>query len=225
MSLTLIQKGRRTPQSVSEASQLDGPWYERDGSLVATPWELAMANAGKVFIATAGTITTPATFAAGSITVTTPDFDLALPVGSSVKVVLLEIAVTNEAYGTTAIFEGMASIGLGGVISNGTAVTPACTRLDGGTSACSAVYVGTATYMTSKVSEIFRFGQSKAAAVGTATDSTTWQQTTQRWSARDAGVYPILVAASAVARLNVFSCSQAGTGFIRVIWAELPLDQ
>lgn len=229
MSLTLVQKGRRAPQSVSSAAQLDGPWYERDGSLVLTPIELAWANAGYVFVGNAGSVTTPITFGAGNLLETEPDFDLALPVGSSVKVVLLEIQVQVEAFGSALLWEGGAAIGLGGVLGStgSTAVTPVNIRSDGGTSACSVVSnvdSAAATYMTSRIQEFWRFGQTTAITVATATDSTTWQETAQRWSARSSGNYPTLIATGAVARLNVWSASQAGTGFIRVTWAEIPID-
>jgi hypothetical protein len=78
--------------------------------------------------------------------------------------------------------------------------------------------------MTSKVQEFWRFGQTTAITVATATDSTTWQETAQRWSARASGHYPTLIATGAVARLNVFAACQASTGYIRVVWAEVPID-
>lgn len=232
MSLNLIQKGRKILQQVSEGVQLDGPWYNRNGATVMTPVEQAWAEAGRVFTVNAGTGTSPIPFGAGTIDTTEPDLDFEVPAGASFMVVPLEIHIQMEAFGTTAIFEGMASIGLGGVFgtTGGSAVTPVCLRTDrpNGASGCRAISNvdgSGATYMTSNVAEIFRFGIEAVATVGTGDDDSNRGGNAYLWAARDRGVYPVMVASGGlVCRLNVFACSQAGTGFIRFTYAELPLS-
>jgi hypothetical protein len=180
-----------------------------------------------VFVGNAGTATAPLTFGAGSIDTTEPDFDLLLPAGSAVMVVPLQILVHMETFGTDALFEGMASFGLGGAQGTDTDVTPICLRPDrpAGGSVCTigAAADAGATYMTQNVAEIFRFGIEKVATVGTGDDDSNRLGDTYLWTARGSGIYPHLVASSLAARLNVFASAQAGTGFIQVMWAELPL--
>lgn len=227
-ALDLRLKGRRDPQNVGNLTLLDGPWAQPDGSLVLTSPEQAYANAGRVFVVNAGTGTTPITFGAGTIDTTEPDLDLEVPLGAQVKVVLLEIHIQMEAFGSDALFEGMAAVGLGGVFgtTGGTAITPANARTDRPyNSVCRAignVDASAATYMTSNVFEIFRFGLEKVATVGTGDDDSNRLGNSYTWSARQSGVYPYLIANGAVARLNVFASGQAGTGFIRCVYAELP---
>lgn len=223
-------KGRRA----ADRTQADGtevyPWYTREGMAVTMPAFMAWAQEGRVFVGNAGSATAPITFGAGSIDTTEPDFDLLLPAGSAVMVVPLEIEVQMETFGTTAIFEGMAAYGLGGAQSStgATAVTPKCLRTDApaGGSVCT-VYSNVdagATYMTQGVAEFMRFGTELIATVQAGDDDSNRLGNTHRWSAMANGFAPILVASGLAARLNVFAAAQAGTGFIRVVWAELPIS-
>lgn len=220
-------KGYNTPSRAQSDGVDIAPWHGRDGSYVMTPVELAWARAGYVFVGNAGTATSPITFGAGNIDPTEPDFDLLVPAGSASIIVPLQILVHMETFGTSALFEGMASFGLGGAQGTQTSVTPRCLRPDqpAGGSICTvgcAADAG-ATYMTQNVCEIFRFGTEAVATVGTGDDDSNRLGNTHIWTARQSGIYPHLVASSLAARLNVFASAQAGTGFIQVVWAELPL--
>lgn len=226
---TLFAKvaGRRVPERAGSDGVQIAPWYTRDGSAVVTPLEFGWAAEGNVFVANAGSATTPITFGAGSIDTTEPDFDLLLPAGSQLAIVPLEIQINFETFGTDLLVEGMASIGLGGAQSStgATAVTPRALRLDKPKASVTTCYSNVdagATYMTQEVSEIFRFSIQKAATTGTGDDDSNRLGEIFTWRAREAGVYPIMTATALGARLNVFGGAQAGTGFIRVVFAEIP---
>lgn len=219
-------KGRQVAPRVSEGVETD-LWVKRDGSLVMTPIELAWAEEGRVFVANVGSATTPATFGAGSIDTTEPDFDLLVPAGASIMVVPLQILIHMEAFGTTALFEGMASYGLGGAQNStgATSLTGRNLRTDAPYASGCTLYGNSdagATYMTQNVGEIFRFGTEAIATVGIGDDDSNRVGNTYCWSARESGIYPHLVPSALAARLNVFAAAQAGTGFIQVMWAELP---
>lgn len=226
MSLTKVRGRERFDQPSNEMDPLHG----KLGEYIVKSWEEAMADAGRLFIVNAGTGTTPIAFGAGTIDTTEPDLDFELPVNAAVKVKPRWVLVHMEAYGTDAIFEGMVSIGLGGVFgtTGGTAITPVNARLDKpyGT-VCRAignVDGSGATYMTSNVLEINRWGFEKVATIGTGDDDSTRGPCTFIWSAKQSGICPVMVAtAGSVARLNVFSGSQAGTGFIQLGYTEEPL--
>lgn len=219
-------KGRTTPERVAAGSEVS-PFHWQDGSYVMVPPELAWAREGLVFVGNAGSATAPITFGAGSIDTTEPDFDLLLPANAGVAICPLEISVQMETFGTTAIFEGMASIGLGGAQSStgATAVTAKNLRTDAPRASLTTIYSNVdagATYMTGNVYEFWRFGTEVIATTATGDDDSNRLGNTHTWSARATGIYPWMVASSAV-RLNVFAAAQAGTGFITVKWAEIPL--
>jgi len=217
---------------VSEVSSVtrvssDGPYralrVTRDGAAVTQDWLLSAAVEGRVFVANAGTVTTPITWAAGTIVTTTPDFDLSVPAGT--LVIPVEIRVYMEAFGSSAQFETMAAAGTGGAQAGLTSITPKNLRADApNASVCTAGSDGTgATYMTGNVSEFWRDGQqfamTKTAASATVAAS---DPNLFIWRYSDSGVAPVLYSSSAASRLNVFAAGQAGTGFITVTWVELP---
>jgi hypothetical protein len=218
-------KGWLNPAFSGEGVERD-PWYQRDGSLVLTPWEEAYARAGRMFVGNLGSATSPATFGAGSIDTTEPDWDLALPSGSPIAVLPLWLDIEMEAFGTTAIFEGMMCTGMGGVQGTMTSVTPKNVRTDAPyASVCvvgGAADAG-ATFMTSNVAEYFRFGIQAAATIATGNDTSSRTGETYRWR-RGIGGFPVLIANGGIARWNAFAAAQASTGFISAGWLEVPKE-
>lgn len=196
----------------------------RTGIPYVTGWEQAMAMEGRMFQAEGGTITAPITFGAGVILETEADYMMTVPNGTVAIITSVEIAM--ETYGTTAIFEFMAAVGVGGVIGTSTAATPTNLRSDAPiASKCTVGVAGdtaSATYMTSNVSEFFRGCLSLAVTIGTADDDSVIQKEVYTWSASKTGVYPVVVGAGG---MSVYAAAQAGTGFITVTWVELPSNQ
>ncbi len=196
---------------------------QRDGALFTSDWVTGLALEGRVFQANAGSVTPPVTFGAGDIDTTEPDLDISVPAGT--LVIPLSITVHMEAFGTTAIFEGMASAGTGGAQGTATAITTTNLRADAPNSSnvtAVAASNADATYMTTNISEFWRFGAQKVATTGTGDDDSNRLGETFVWTAAGSGVWPILYSASTTSRLNVFAASQAGTGFILCTYAELP---
>ena len=196
---------------------------QRDGAVFTSDWLTGLAMEGRVYVAQGGSATTPITFGAGSIDVTEPDLDISVPAGT--LVIPLSIQVVFETFGTTLLLEGMASIGRGGAQGTGTAVTPTSLRVDApSTSGVTVLAAGEAdaTNHTANATEFWRFGKNKTVDIATADDDSTDVQTRFEWSAVKTGIWPILYSASAASRLTVFAGAQAGTGFITVVYAELP---
>ena len=196
----------------------------RDGAIFGMDWALARSFEGRVYCANGGTVTTPITFGAGSIDSTEPDFFISVPDGTTI--VPLEIRVKMEAYGTTAIFELMAAVGTGGSAGTDTdlvAGTTICNlRSDAPNASLCSIGVASnagATYMTTNISEFWREGCTKVATVSTGDDDSSRLGETWVWNAKEKGFAPVLIGAS---QLMVFAASEAGTGFITVIYAEFP---
>ena len=193
----------------------------------------------RIFNVNAGTGTTPITFGAGSIDTTEPDVDFAVRPGTIF--LPLKIHVQMETFGTTLLWEGMASVGAGatGARTGGTLIDPVSNRtssprnsaLRGGSLAsqgvASNVDASGATYQTLNVNEFWRFGANKVVDIATAIDTSTDVRTERTWLAVQEGFAPIVEAydGTALGRLNVFSGSQAGTGFITVSYAEFRVDE
>lgn len=220
MSDLRIKTGVSSPTRVTS----DGQWINargsRSGALYTADWLQAMAMEGRMFCANVGTITSEATFGAGSIDSTEPDLHLAVADGTTAFLVSLDIVV--EAYGSTAIFEFMAAIGEGGSAGTDTAVVPTNLRTDAPISTTSVAgkeSSADATYMTTNISEFWRGGLSKAVTIAVADDDSSIQKEAYHWSARESGKYPILVG---TAQLQVHCAAQASTGFITAIWVEVP---
>ena len=198
----------------------------RDGALFTAPWVLGLFMEGRVFCANVGSITGPATFGAGSITVTEVDAHLIPPAGTTI--IPLEIRVKMEAYGSNAIFEGMAAVGSGSVAGTDTDLTAGTLFCSMRTDApfTSGTYVGhsstaTATYFTANSSEFWRFGLQKAATTATADDNSVVIPQTWVWNYKESGFFPIIKGDGADG-LMIYASGQAGTGFITVIFAEVP---
>ena len=194
----------------------------RDGIPYVMAWEQAMAMEGRMFIGNAGTITAPQTWGAGSLLETEPDYFLDVP--DNTTCVITRIEFTMEAFGAEGLFEFMAAMGTGGSAGTGTtAVTITNLRSDApNASKCTATAsaaTGTATYMTTNISEFFRGSFAAAFTVATAIDDSPVPPEHYVWSAADSGTYPVLVGA---AQMSVYAASVAGTGFMSVTWVELP---
>jgi hypothetical protein len=202
----------------------------RDGSLSIANFAQTLALEGRVFIAQAGTATTPVTFGAGSIDTTEPDLVVEVPSGT--VILPLYLSLHMEAYGSNAIFECIASYGTGGVAANytcthGAAITPVNMKAATGiTSACtihSGMNGSSWTYQTGSVVEFFRNGMQSAITKSTAVNNIANLDSPTgylfEWSAKQTGVQPIVIGAAA---LTVFAAAQASTGYIKLVYAELP---
>jgi hypothetical protein len=193
----------------------------RRGELVTTDYIQQAAIDGRLFVASAGSLTTAITWTAtATIDGTKAAIFISVPAGTTILPVSIQLYM--EAYGTNAQFECMAACGTGGVSAGGTAVTIQNMRTDApNTSACTVTSDLTgATYMTTNVSEFWRDGQQFAITKTTAkVDSSIYDPCRFVWNRGDSGACPVIVGAG---QLGVFQGSQAGTGFCLVSWIEMP---
>jgi hypothetical protein len=214
-----------TPQRVTA----DGPTlYQqgtRDGAVFSADWLIARMMEGRVFCASAGTVTTPITWdATATIDVTKPILWVSVP--ATVAVIPLEITLYMEAFGTNAQFECNAQVGTGGSrTSGGTALTPTNLRSDKPVTSSCTVYGGDSSPVfvgsTTNVSEFWRDGQQFAITKTTASATAAASDPNKFvWRLKDSGYGPIGAGASQIA---VHQGSQAGTGFCKMVWVEVPV--
>jgi len=225
--MAIIKAKAQQTTSVSRVSEGNDVYIRalRDGSLSTAGLFQALAIEGRMFQATVGTLTGPSTFASTAIDGTEPDLIVEVPAGTTILPVSLQIYM--EAYGTNAIFECLASYGTGGskgAATGGTAVTPVNLRSDGPYGSACTVYStindATATYVTGNIVEFWRDGAQVAITKATAVNNIANADFVKfEWSVAKYGFQPVLVGAS---QLFVNAMSQAGTGFMKLVYAELP---
>lgn len=219
-----IKPTTRSPGSSNITNYVPLKGY-MDGTIFTQEWLARMALEGRMYTYHSGTGTAPNTFA-GAYVNTTPDLDLSVPAG--VMCIPIACDVIFETSGTSLLCEVVGAVGVGGVIAptSATAAVARNSRLDmGDNSGLTCVTDGTgATYMSSNVLEFFRDGtqmsisKSSASATVSSIDPSHF-----KWSAMQSGLWPIMYNTSSITRLNVFACSQAGTGFITLTVVVPPL--
>lgn len=210
--------------SVSRATEDDhrmNARSTRDGALFTADWIMAMCLEGRVFCAQAGLLTTAITWTATATNdQTKPAVFIDVPSGTTI--VPIEIQLYMEAFGTNAQFECEAITGTGGVSAGGTAVSITNMRSDAPfTSLCTATSdITGGTACTTNVNAFWRDGQQFAItkSAGSAT-AAAGDPNKFVWRLTDGLYAPVVVGAG---QLMVTQGSQAGTGFCKVIFAEVP---
>lgn len=220
--MTVLQvKARQTTaeELVSEGADAFVKGF-RNGSISVVDFVAGLSAAGRVFIANAGTVTTPITFGAG--TIDEAEFDLHVAVPANKVIIPLEIQLHMEAFGTTAIFEYLAAWGTGSTVGAGTSITPRNTNLQSSdASACTITAAATTTSGVALANdrEFWRGGVQKIITVGTVTEEGSKEESKYMWSWKDSGVLHLV---GPSAQLGIFAAAQAGTGFIIFTYAETP---
>ena len=220
--MALFKAKARQTSAVSRVSEGADSYVRalRDGSLSTAGFIQAMCMEGRMFAANGGTATGPLTFGAGSLDTTEIDMLVLAPAGTTI--IPIEVCIQVEAYGSTAIFEALVSCGSGGVVGTDTDVVPVCMNTHLGYTAqcaCGVSSAADATYFTSNLIELERWGAAKAVTVGTADDDSAWPPANYAWRASQGGYLPII---KGIGGLAVFVAAQASTGFISAKWIEVP---
>jgi len=222
-----LMKGKaRQTSAVSVESEGSDVYLRamRDGTLLSADWILAKTIQGRLFCAQAGLLTTEITWTATATNdQTKPAMFIDVPSGTTIFP--LEISLYMEAYGSNAQFECEAITGTGGVSAGGTAMTITNMRSDAPyTSNCtgtSDITGGTA--CTTNLSAFWRDGAQFAitktggSATVAATDPNKFV-----WRYKDGLYCPIVVGHG---QLMVTQGSQAGTGFGKIIFIEVPTSE
>ena len=196
----------------------------RDGALVMAPWTLALALEGRVFVANAGTGTSPVTFA-GAYDANGPDVHLNVPAGTTI--LPLYIGVNFDAVGTEATMEiiGLAS-NTGDASATGTASSIFNMRTDAPRlSGCTFTGAVDAAGVTDpNAGNFYEFWHESRPLTDTvATSENDRIGLVFEWSTARDGLPPVIVGNGAEGScLVVYAASNAGTGFITVVWAEIP---
>lgn len=219
----LARKGTAPSRETSDGT-LEKLWAARDGSLVGMDWYTALAMEGRCFIVDTATGTTPDSLNA-SYTAAKPDLYVYVPDGTTV--VPLYIEVGFEDTGTAQVMDVMALASDtedADLSITGTAEIPVNMRLDQPhASACTVYSVVTANLTDPHSGNYYEFWRPY---MGFAEDgfngTTSWGVPIfhgARWSAKKATLPPVVPGKGCVA---VWASAQGGTGFITMIWAELP---
>jgi hypothetical protein len=192
-----------------------------EGGLITADLSYLLSLNGDIYVANNATATTPATFA-GAYDADGPDLVIDVPLNTTI--VPLYIHVQYEAVGTTLLLETFASISnsLAGTttVTGGGTVTPVNIRTgDSGTSSCAVSYSVDAAGCTAQTGNIYelRMGGFELAEAMAATEPG-WPERNWKWSAKQYGVYPII---DGEGSLFMHCASQAGTGFITVVYYEV----
>ena len=197
------------------------------GELGFADYYAISALRGRVFTAASISVTTPTTFEATSTIDVTKSLFMAV-VPSGVAIIPMNIEVYFEAFGTSAQTELQALIGKGGSRTSGmTAITPVRSRSDiggGGNVTCwmggnSTVTVGP----TSNINYFWRTGK-QFAITKTAESATvsSWDPNRFVWSALADSSFNVCGPDS---QLVLNQGSQAGTGFVKVQYIEIPASE
>ena len=224
----LLKLKARQTSSVSAESEGNDIYARglRDGALLTADWILAQTIRGRLMCASAGSLTTAITWTATAACDQTKAAVM-VDVPSGTTIFPLQITLQMEAYGTNALFECAASTGSGGVSAGGTAVTITNMRSDDPyNSNCTVTSDLTgATALTTNDAEFWRSGLQAAITIATAVNNIA--NTDQgfykfHWSYKDNLWCPIVVGAG---QLVVTQGSQAGTGFCKIVWIEVPTTE
>jgi len=195
----------------------------RDGTILTAEWILAQTIRGRLMCAQAGLLTTAITWTATATNdQTKPAMFIDVPSGTTIFP--LEISLYMEAYGSDALFECAAMTGTGGVSAGGTAMAITNMRTDAPYStnctATSDITGGTA--CTANISSFWATGLQMTATIASADDASPRQESLHVWRYKDSGYCPIVVGAG---QLMVTQGSQAGTGFGKIIFIEVPTTE
>ena len=192
-----------------------------EGAVITADLSYLLSLNGSIFVANNALDTSVATFA-GAYDADGPDLVIDVPLNTTI--VPLSIQVQYEAVGTTLLLETFASISnsLAGTttVTGGGTVTPINARIgDASTSGCTVSYSVDAAGCTAQTGRIYdiRLGGFELAEAMAATEPG-WPERNWKWSAKQEGFYPIMDGESS---MFIHCASQAGTGFIRVVYYEV----
>lgn len=192
----------------------------KDGAILSQEWVMAQILKGRGFCAQAGLLSTPITWTATATNdQTKPAMFLDVPDGTTV--IPLEVRLYMEAYGTDALFECQFLTGTGGVSAGGTAMTITNLRTDAPIkSLCTATSdITGGTACTANISAFYQAGVQLVTTIATSDDASMRTPDEWVWNYKTAGyTSPI----KGHGQLMAVQGSQAGTGFGKIIFLEIP---
>lgn len=223
LNYEMLARKSSSPDRQTTDGKIEGLWAARDGSLVGMDWYTALSLEGRCYCVDTATGSTPDTFN-DTYAAAEPDLYLYIPSGTTVIPVYLEVGFEDTGSAQVMdVFALASDTEDADRTVSGTVETITNMRIDQPhSSACSAwsVVTGITDPMAGNYFEFWRpyMGFAEDAYAG----STSWGVPIfhgARWSAKKATTPPFAVGPGCVA---VWASAQAGTGFITLIWAELP---
>ena len=216
---------RRQVSSVTRATD-DDKWMNlrgtRDGAMISADWLTAMALEGRCYGINTGIDTSPDVFTA-AYTAAKPDILVTVPTGTTIIPVFIQ--VNMEDTGTAAVMDIMAvASSVYDAVTTDDDLVIYNMRMDApNSSLCQAVAVVSAAGTTPLTGNFIEFWRGTAGFAADAfngnTTPTNEFTTRAAWNVKDSLVPPVIVGQGS---LNVYASSQAGKGFITVIWVEVP---
>ena len=212
-------------RGVSDATPVDVRGT-RDGAMFIAPWLTALALEGRCFGINTGTGTTPDGLGA-AYDATKPDAYITVPAGTTIIPVFIEVTIEDSDTVQPNIIDCMAV--LSSVADTATTSTPVTIynmRTDAPiTSNCTAVSVVTANGTTPLTGNFLEFWRGTAGTMQDAFNdgnaATSELNTRTAWNVGQATIPPIIVGSGS---LSVYAAKPGAgvTGWITVIWAEVP---
>ena len=212
-------------RGVSDATMVDVRGT-RDGAMFTAPWLTALALEGRCFGINTGTGTAPDALGT-TYDATKPDAYITVPSGTTVIPVLIEVTFEDVDTSGTNIIDCMAVLSaVADTATTSTAVVIYNMRTDAPiASNCSAVAVVTGNGTTPLSGNFIEFWRGTAGYVEDAnagsTAPTSELNSKTVWDIRHATVPPVIVGSGS---LSVYTGKPGAgvTGWITVIWAEIP---
>lgn len=218
-------RGKAAVYSVTRP-QDDDKWTDlrttRDGCFIDCDWLMGMAMEGRVWVANAGTGTTPIEVNAG-YTAAKPDLLITVPSGTTIIPVFIETSIEDTGSAATADVMFTATDQYDNSVTATTTLTPYNLKLNSGrTTACSAyskVTAGSTTPLAGNYVEFARGGGGIAEDAFNGNTSPTNELISRfYWGAKEALIPPVIVGEGS---LYVYTSCTAGISFITVMWVEI----
>lgn len=219
--------GQQSPSIVADGATR-AVRLDRSGAVITKDWVQAAIEEGRVYGVQTGSGTSPTTFNAAYAA---GEQDLYIGVPAGTVIIPLQISLVYEDSGTALAQDVFAAYSNNGtLVATGTALTSYNFKTgDSNASNCSCDAVVTSTGVTHLGGDDFLefwrpyggFGEDAF------NGSTGWVNNAMHgahWSAKTMPA-PIIGSAGSTGALSVYMGSQAGIGFITVIWAEFPASR
>lgn len=223
MSHTFVNAQQLSPARVADGTDVKLR-ATRDGAALQIPWLQALSLEGRVFGVEFGSankaVVLVGTFGAGAVDL--DEFDLLQIVPATVGIIPAYFKVGFSAHGTGACEVALVWGNTGVINATNIACTPYNLRpASSNVSACTVNGLGNDAGTAMVVDGVI-FVEATTALTGVAG---TPAQLGYEWSVNDSGVMPIIEGLTAPERIVAgFAASNAGTGWLTYMWAELPIS-
>lgn len=215
LNTELLARKAVSPQRDPEGT-IEKLWAGADGQLISDSYIQALVADGRVFHARVGLDTTPATLDAAWANT---DPDISMDIRAGITVIPLRVTVIFEAFGTDALAETMTLVSQTlGASSAGTIFTSLNMRTRHTRGSAVTVHVGP-TVTSGYTGDHFELTRGTHQLVGTMAAGEAGPDSKFEWTYKQEGWAPLI---EGDASMQTWAVSQAATGYIQWVWAEIP---